>query len=65
MTKSDQREPLLATNYKISRNYGFSLKAPAEAEHVTVAWATHDPFIYMDTFQGLLGLELFVFSDLK
>jgi hypothetical protein len=65
MTKSDQRELLLATNCRILQNYGFSPKAHAEAEHITIAWATHDPFIYMDTFQGLFGQELFVFSDLK
>jgi hypothetical protein len=65
MTKSDQREPLLATNYRILQNCGFSPKAPAEAEHITVAWATHDPLIYMDTFQGLFGQELFVFRNLK
>jgi hypothetical protein len=55
MTKSDQREPLLATIYRILQNNDFSPKAPAEAEHITVGWTTHDPFITWTRFKGFLA----------
>ena len=41
------------------------MKAPVEAEHIAVAWTTHNPFIYMDTFYGLFSQEPFYFNGLK